>query len=144
MMGCRPPSTIEGRARWAMVALLGLLGLGGVGCNTYSYFQVHVQLADAFSTPRRAMIHTCHMFVTGAATDDTVLKNCSPPETNDVGVVDYSTFASSGNVTFTLKVYEGTGESNELGEGMTSLAISSGNTVKGDLMVNYTGPATTQ
>jgi hypothetical protein len=127
------------RSLLPVVGLLAVLGLGA-GCNTYSYFQIHVQLDDSFSTPRRARIHTCHVYVTGAATDDrTFGDNCSPPKTNDVGTFDFSTFADSGTVNFDLKLFEGTGEAIKLGEAMTSLAVSSGNTVKGEITVMYTG-----
>ena len=129
------------RSGWR-AALMLLAGLCGAGCNTYSYFDVHVKLDDAgFSRTRRAVIHTCHLFLTGAVTTDTILARCSPPDSNDVGTFNYSTFTDSGSVMFTLRTFEGTGEVNKIGEGSTSLAISSGNTVAGELTVLYTGPA---
>ncbi|HEX3696843.1 MAG TPA: hypothetical protein VH374_15800 [Polyangia bacterium] len=123
------------------VALFLLAVLGAAGCDTYSYFDIHVTLTDAFDTPTRAMINTCHVFVTGAATSDATLNKCSPPAANDVGTFDYSTFASSGTVTFTLKAYSGAGEVTEIGEGKVSVPIASGSTAKGELTVDYTGPA---
>ncbi|MEA2700065.1 MAG: hypothetical protein QOI66_4336 [Myxococcales bacterium] len=115
-------------------------GLLGAGCNTYSYAEVHVMLDDAWSTPLRAMIHTCHLFVTGADTTDTTLKHCSPPESNDVGTFEYSTFTDSGTLNFKLKAFEGTGETNQIGDGTASVVISSGNTAVGTMTVMYIGP----
>ncbi|HEY2904174.1 MAG TPA: hypothetical protein VGL59_26535 [Polyangia bacterium] len=134
----------QGRG-WAVASLL-LAGLGAAGCDTYSYFDIHVTLSDAFdmptALPTRATIHTCHVFVTGAATSDATLNNkCTPPTSDDVGTFDYSTFASSGMVTFTLKAYSGVGEVTEIGEGKVSVAVASGSTAKGELVVDYTGPA---
>lgn len=126
-------------------ALILLAGLGSAGCNTYSYLDVHVKLDDVgFSPTRRAVIHTCHLFLTGAVTTDTVLSKCSPPDSNDVGTFNYSTFTDSGSIMFTVKTFQGTGEVNKIGEGSTSLTIASGNTVAGELTVMYTGPAAQQ
>ena len=97
-------------------------------------------LDDTWSTPLRAMIHTCHLFVTGADTTDTTLKHCSPPESNDVGTFEYSTFSDSGTLNFKLKAFEGTGETNQIGEGTASVVISSGNTAVGTMTVMYIGP----
>ncbi|HVR61699.1 MAG TPA: hypothetical protein VMU50_07350 [Polyangia bacterium] len=101
-----------------------------------------MKLDDGFTLERRAMINTCHLVATGAATADTRLTGCSPPASNDVGTFDFSTFAESGTVNFTLQLFEGLGEATKLGEGSTSVPISSGNAVMGDLTVMYTGPAT--
>ncbi len=50
------------------------------------------------------------MFVTGAATDDFPLDaglcKTTSPATLDMGMFEYSTFADSGNLTFTLKLFE--------------------------------------
>jgi hypothetical protein len=118
-----------------------LAAVGSSGCNTYSYFDVRVKLDDSFSPPRRGTIHSCHLFVTGAANGDFTLDRCSPPDSNDVGHFDYSTFSESGMVTFTLKLFQGVGErpDQQVGTGTTTLNISSGTTVTGDLTVMYTG-----
>lgn len=124
------------------LAALCALALGGLGCNQYSYLQIHVTLDDAgFSTPRRAMINICHVYITGATKYDQVLNaRCSPPDSNDVGVFDFSTFVDSGTVNFKLDLFKGPeSDATKIGEGTTSLAISSGNTAKGDLKVMYTG-----
>ena len=128
------------RLGWLLGALL-LAAVGSSGCNTYSYFEVQVNLDDSFSPPRRGTIHSCHLFVTGAANGDFTLDRCSPPDSNNVGSFDYSTFSESGMVTFTLKMFQGVGErpDQEVGTGTTTLNISSGTTVKGDLTVMYTG-----
>lgn len=124
-------------------ALLALaLAAAGAGCNTYSYLQVHVKLDETtFTSVRRATIHTCHLFVTGAATTDTQLTNCSPPPTFDVGTFDFSTFADAGTVNFDLQMFQGVGEgdANKIGDGMTSVTISSGSTAMGEITVMYTG-----
>jgi hypothetical protein len=97
-------------------------------------------LDDAWSTPLRAMIHSCHVFVTGADTTDRTLNRCSPPASNDVGMFEYSTFTDSGTLNFKLKAFEGATESNQIGEGTTSVNISSGNTAVGTITVMYIGP----
>jgi hypothetical protein len=128
------------KATWLGLSLW--VGLLGAGCNTYSYAEVHVMLDDAWSTPLRAMIHTCHVFVTGADTTDRTLDRCSPPASNDVGMFEYSTFTDSGTLNFKLKAFKNTGEASQdqIGEGTASVVISSGNTAVGTLTVMYIGP----
>ena len=43
-------------------------------------------------------------------------------------------------MTFTLKLFKGATEDIEIGEGTTALTVSSGNTVKGEIVVKYSGP----
>jgi hypothetical protein len=94
-------------------------------------------------------IEVCHMFVTGAATDDFqlsdqgVLCKTTNPATLDMGMFEYSTFADSGSLTFTLKLFEYP-ESNaacQIGVGSTTVTIpGSGTRTTGTLTVPFMGP----
>jgi len=125
-------------------ALLGaaLLATSAVGCNTYSYVDFHAKIDPMWGGLAASVITQCHMYVTGAATDDFVMNDdssgarvCPPVNSNQLEItrVNYSTFAESGNLTFTLKGFTSTGEKPEcqIAEGTTTIAISKGNTAVG-------------
>jgi len=128
------------------VAVVPLLLAGAAGCSTYSYFDIDVRLDTSMwgSTAAANEIASCHMFVSGATSDDFDVNGDNPvcpptPPSTDVGTIKYSTFAESGSVTFTLKAYKGAGQSCESGEGKTTLNVSMAHTVTGTLLIAPTG-----
>jgi hypothetical protein len=143
----RRPST-----RSPLLALLPLtLALSLQACGNYTYIDLDLKVGTGFSTVNNARIKTCHMYVTGASNEDfnIVAANstdgtCPPVNatTSSFGKIDYSTLADSGNVTFTLKLFEGLGQQAGclLGQGATTVAVDPGKTVIGTVTVPYMGP----
>jgi hypothetical protein len=122
------------------------LMLAGAGCNTYSYFNIDLKIDPAFGSAAESTISSCRVVVTGAATDSFELNDalCPPPMlTNrlEIGTIDYSTFSDSGNVTFTLNLFNGVGEAANclVGSGATTLPISSGKITTGILTATENG-----
>ncbi|HET6279635.1 MAG TPA: hypothetical protein VFH73_01665 [Polyangia bacterium] len=138
------------RSSFAGLTLLAAALLGGAGCNTFSYFELDTKLDQlTFTNELSGMITVCHMKVSGATTDDFYIQKRCPPNPTptqgrfDLGLIEYSTFADSGMVTFQLQLFRGFGEriEDKIGEGTISLAVSSGNTVMGNLKVTGMAPA---
>ncbi|HET6149017.1 MAG TPA: hypothetical protein VFH68_15875 [Polyangia bacterium] len=116
------------------------LAVASQGCSTYSYFDIDMKLGVDFNIVAIGRINSCHMFVTGAATDDFTLSYsaCHTIDTaaRDIGKIQYSTLADSGNLTFTLVLFERMeSEACKLGTGAVTLGIDSGKTVAGTLTV---------
>jgi len=116
------------------------LALALQGCNTYSYFDIDMMLGTDFNVVAIGRINSCHVFVTGATSDDFTLPyaKCHTinTATRDVGKIQYATFADSGNVTFTLRLFERMESTAcELGTGAVTLAVDSGKTAIGTLTV---------
>ena len=116
------------------------LALAAQGCSTYSYFDIDMKLGTDFNIVAIGRINSCHVFVTGAATDDFTLSynTCHTIDTatRDIGTVQYSTFADAGNVTFTLRLFERMESTGcEIGTGATTLGVQSAKTVMGTLTV---------
>jgi hypothetical protein len=124
---------------------LVLLACGAGACSSYSYYDLDLKFGTGFDIPTINSINTCHLIVSGAANDDIVLEpgRCSTETTGEYGKVEYSTFADSGSITFTLNAFLFP-ESNancKLGEG--SLTLSAGPAVRmsGTVMATKTTPA---
>lgn len=96
--------------RLLLVLGLAAASLGAAGCNEYHYYDVRLSYDSAmFNFGERAAVQTCHVYVTGADTKDFYLNgNCTNGSGNsDVGTFEFSTYADSGNLDFTIKVYAG-------------------------------------
>jgi hypothetical protein len=126
------------RALWLL--LLGLAATASVGCKDLHYFDVNV-LFQGFGASGPSTIETCHVYVTGADTANFyVRKNCPPfpdPNSTIMGVFEYSTNADSGNLTFTMKVYNGIPEDDAVclfGQGSVTIPVGA-TTVTGTLPV---------
>jgi hypothetical protein len=115
--------------------LLGLLAasaLGAGGCGDYKYYDVDVWYSGFTGATTTSTIQTCHMFVTGAETHDFYVggpDNCgsyfNSAAPSHLGIVEYSSLADSGNLTFDMKVFNGTpeGPGCQVGEGMQTVTI---------------------
>ena len=107
---------MRARIQAALVAVSALVALGSAGCKDYTYFDVHVQFDPATFSGRVGSVQACHLFVTGAETNDYGIanntRNCPPANAGlDMGIFEYSSLADSGQLTFTMKVYKGMVES---------------------------------
>ena len=136
-----------------LARLLPLLALvAAAGCNEYHYYDINVKFnlgsgADQFNPGGNEVgtLQVCIMAVTGADSDSIRMgpfANGLPvPSTGQLGVVEFSTFADSGNLNFTVSCYDDSTTVPECkaGEGSISVAASTATTVNADLTVNKTG-----
>jgi len=134
--------------RWLWLFLLPVAVLTQ-GCSTYSYFDVDLKLGDGFTNVVQvSRITNCYLAVAGADNGNFQLPatSCHPDSntlaaSRDLGKIRYSTFADSGDITFTLTLYERdpSRPECELGHNSTTLTVSSANTVAGTITVGLTG-----
>ncbi len=96
--------------RLLLVLGLAAASLGAAGCNEYHYYDVRLSYdATMFSFSDISKVQTCHVYVTGADTKDFYLNgDCTNGSgRSDVGTFEFSTYADSGTLDFTIKVYAG-------------------------------------
>lgn len=119
------------------LALVGLsLSLGACEKDvTYSYFTVSVKIEESAPAAYLDTINSCGVNVTGADTGfaslpcarGTVVKH-------DMGTIDWSTSAPSGNVVFTVTLKDVAG--NEIGKGDSPMvAINPGGTNQTQVLI---------
>jgi hypothetical protein len=122
--------------RFPLFALV-LLALGAGACSSYSYYDLDLKWGTGFDFTKISTIVDCHLLVSGAANDDITLQSaaltqqtkvCSTATAGDLGTVEYSTFADSGNITFTLTAFAfpAANPNCKLGEGSITLAAAKG------------------
>jgi hypothetical protein len=129
------------RLTW-LGGLFGLVLAATGGCSTYHYYDIDVKFDTAAGqfagTNEISTIQRCVMVVSGADSGSITMglaQNC-PPMTaagigTDMGVVEFSSFADSGNLTFTFNAYDDmtTADSCKTGVGTKTIAASSASTV---------------
>jgi hypothetical protein len=129
--------------RLLLALSLALTSLGAAGCNEFHYYDIHLRYDDAmFATVTSTLVsrvRICHVYVTGADT------NSSP--TTNIGTFEFSTFADSGTLNFTIKTYVGTEfDSCMLGSGTKSYPATATTTTvdmpggDDDLVINMRNP----
>jgi hypothetical protein len=110
--------------RLAVLAVPVLLALGGAGCNTYHYYDIHA-LFDPSSGPGMPgftgasafSVQVCVVSISGADNTTFELPLNNVPEQRcpdvrpgqnalDAGMFEYSTFTDSGTLTFTLDAFQ--------------------------------------
>jgi hypothetical protein len=139
--------------RLLLALSLALTSLGAAGCNEFHYYDIHLRYDDAmFATVTSTLVsrvRICHVYVTGADTKDFYLggtcTNSSP--TTNIGTFEFSTFADSGTLNFTIKTYVGTEfDSCMLGSGTKSYPATATTTTvdmpggDDDLVINMRNP----
>lgn len=122
-----------------LFALL-LLAFGGAACSSYSYYDLDLKWGTGFDVTKIGQIVSCHLVVSGAANDNITLEpgRCKTATAGDIGKIEYSTFADSGMITFTLNAFQYP-ESNpncKLGEGSTTLEAAKAVRVPGTVIAN--------
>lgn len=118
-------STRMKKRLWAWAFLCA----ASAGCGKTSYFEVAVSVKNDVPAVNASCLFTissCRVTVSGAASDSFTLADsaCHGPRTFDLGLFQYATDSDSGNVTFTVDIYDGS--NNKLGEGAGSAPIKSG------------------
>ena len=126
-------------------ALPLLFALTGLGCHTYKYIDVTVAFDPVTFTNVNDVfkIKRCRVTVSGADSGVGRLDEAKCPNHTGMGdsysggIFEFSTFADSGNLTFHLEGFQGDGElpNCKVGDGTTSLPLSSTMTVEGTLKV---------
>ncbi len=129
----------------ALLALV-LLAFGAGACSSYSYYDLDLKWGTGFDPVKIGSIVSCHLVVSGSASDDVTLDPaaCKTATTGELGKIEYSTFADSGNITFTLNAFQYP-ESNpncKLGEGSTTLQAGKAVRVPGTVTAVATTPPT--
>jgi len=126
---------------------LGLLALAAGACSSYSYYDLDLKWGTGFDFTKISTINACHLVVSGAANDDITLdpKKCATATTGDMGKVEYSTFADSGNITFTLNAFAfpPSNPNCKLGEGSTTLAAAKAVRMTGTVTATASPPPAT-
>ena len=136
-----------------LARLLPLLALvAAAGCNEYHYYDINVKFnlspsSGGFEPAGNEVgtLQVCIMTVTGADSDSIRMgpfANGLPvPSNGQLGIVEFSTFADSGNLTFTMSCYDDSTTVPECkaGEGSKTVAASTATTINDELTVNKTG-----
>jgi hypothetical protein len=148
--------------RALFACLLALASFGGAGCNEYRYYDVEVTFnttGGQFSVTELGLIQICRVTVSGADSrtfyimdDPTRLpEQFCPPKTNGsarsrMGVFEYSSHAESGQLTFTMDVWDDITESDgchHVGSGSVDVPVTGTTTTEGiSLVVNKIGDCT--
>ena len=131
-----------------LLAIVGVLGLGG--CQTYTYINVETKFDPrSVDTTLAFRVGRCEITVSGAddalfTLPDVVGRErravCPPPPGQLViGTFQYTTFASSGSLTFTMRGQPASGGA-ELTRGSVTIDIVEGTTIPAVLLVGAVPP----
>ena len=128
-----------------LVALLGLAGLASVGCKDMRYYDVTVKFdGTTISASAASLAETCHVYVSGADSGDFYFGDAGGCGVRRNGLIlgafEYSSNADSGELTFTVKAYDGTPEDTQClyGQGATTIKVGA-TTVSGEVVIAATG-----
>lgn len=116
------------RLATALLALT-LASAASAGCGQVSFFEVAVVADNSTAmlrTEKLFEVDRCEVLVSGAVTDGFTLSDCRNPSTEDwfLGTFQYGTESESGDVTFTIKLYNGVVKL--LGQGAATAPIKKG------------------
>jgi len=127
---------------------LGLSLLGGLGCNTYHYFDVEVKFGSV-DVEHAGVLQACQLEVSGEDTYSHLLPSSTVGDPKTVcpisnanwptmGKFEYSTFADSGNLTFKVSGYKmlPVGPDNLCTSGTVTITASSAITQTGTLTMD--------
>ena len=133
-----------------LARLLPLLALvAAAGCNEYHYYDINVKFSldpnnGGFSPVGNEVstIQVCIMDVSGADSDSIRMgpfaQGLPIGSTGQLGIVEFSTFADSGQLTFTMSCYDDTTTTTECktGVGTKTVTVSTATTVTDELIVS--------
>jgi hypothetical protein len=134
---------------------LGILAaalLGGAGCSEYKYFDIHISfdptMYDISSTRE---VHDCRVTVSGPASSTFPLPPGNCPNNHsgmgadtsdplDAGTFEFSSFATSGTMTFKVETFAGLGFRPECksGEGVAAVPVVGMSMIKGEVVIHKT------
>ena len=129
--------------------------LSAAGCSEYKYFDVHVSFDQPMYFAGDAVQNlttSCYATVSGAAKGSFPLKNGICPNLTGVGsgldggTFEFSTFATSGTITFQVDGYSGLGMDPNCitGTGSTPVTVVGDSMIKAEVVIKKTGkPACT-
>jgi hypothetical protein len=141
-------------ARLLATGVLALAAVTAAGCNDFHYYDIHVSFNNnpsngGFGPNEPSKVQICLFKVSGA---DNGTFSIGPnrqglpliPGGTDLGIVEFSTFADSGTLTFTVEAYDSTMTvpNCKVGVGSTDITATSASTTDGMLSVNKMGDFT--
>jgi hypothetical protein len=141
-------------ARLIATWVLGLAAVTAAGCNDFHYYDIHVTFntdpaTSGFGPNEPSKIQVAVFSVSGADNGNWAIgpnRQGLPlaPGFTDLGIVEFSTFADSGNLVFKVEAYDSTSTvpNCKVGEGTTTINATSASTTDGMLSVNKMGDFT--
>jgi hypothetical protein len=125
---------------------LGMLGalalpllLSASGCNTFKYVDMMVSFDPVMDDSDILSIARCRILVSGADSANFILERCPNHAAADphvVGPFEFSTFASSGTLTFELEGFNGLNDTPmcQIADGKTPVPVTGATTLTGTLV----------
>jgi len=140
--------------RMLTLGIVALAAASAGGCSTYHYYDIDVSLlvggTNGFNPIGNEVGNVQRLRVTMSGADNA--EKVFGPSANGLpigsaghlGIVEFSTFADSGTLTFTVDAYDSTNlvSNCKVGEGTTSMPASGNTTNTGTLTVNRSSGAT--
>jgi hypothetical protein len=135
------------------IGSLGILAaalLGGAGCSQYKYFDIHVAFDPSmYDISTTQLVRDCRVTVSGKASSvftlppgvcpnrHTAMDNTDPL---DAGTFEFSSFADSGSLIFTVETFEGAGLQPQCksGEGSATVPVVGMSMIKGEVVIKKT------
>jgi hypothetical protein len=128
-----------------LTALALPLLFGASGCHSFKYFDISYSYDQAIDDSVIHSITKCRIIVSGADTDNYILRGCPNtvlPDPHTGGQFEFASFADSGMLTFEFKGFQGAGADNPdclALDGSVSVAVTSAMTIPSALSVKGTG-----
>jgi hypothetical protein len=132
---------------------LGILAaalLGGAGCSEYKYFDIHVTFDPTMYDRSTAQeVRDCRVTVSGPASSVFTLPEGNCPNRHsevdgsdplDAGTFEFSSFATSGTMTFKVETFAGLGlmPNCKAGEGVAAVPVVGMSMIKGEVVIKRT------
>jgi hypothetical protein len=124
--------------------------LGGAGCSEYKYFDIHVRFDPTmYDISTTQLVHDCRVTVSGPASSVFLLPpgNCPNNHTTadgsdplDAGTFEFSSFATSGTMVFTVETFAAVGLQPKCksGEGSTPVPVVGMSMINGEVVIKKT------
>jgi hypothetical protein len=143
-------------ARLVATWIVGLAALAAAGCNDFHYYDITVsfninQTTGGYPQTEVASVQTLLFGVSGADSGSFRIgpnANGLPlvSGATNLGTVEYSTFADSGTLNFTVQAFNSTRTTQDCktGEGTKAVMATSASTTTDAVIINKTGAGCTQ